>query len=265
MLVAQISDPHIRPAGQLYQNVVDSNAMFAEAVRHLNAIDPRPDLVVLTGDIVDEGSAPEYAQARALLAALSIPCLLIPGNHDEREAFRRAFADLAPLPPRGPIHYVVGDRGPLRVVALDVTIPGKHHGTVDDAALAWLDRTLAEEPERPTIVMMHQPPFACGIPYMDPYWCEGGDRLAPIVSRYPKVERILCGHVHRFMQVRFAGTILCTGPSTTTAIALQLQPDARPASFIEPPSLLLHHWKPDVGLITHLCPIGQFPGPYPFA
>jgi len=66
------------------------------------------------------------------------------------------------------------------------------------------------------------------------------------------------------MQLRFGGTMLVTAPSTTTAIALRLQDGAKPASFIEPPAMLLHHWRPHLGLITHLVPIGSFQGPLPF-
>jgi hypothetical protein len=86
-----------------------------------------------------------------------------------------------------------------------------------------------------------------------------------VIAQYPSVERIVCGHVHREMQLRFAGTVLCTAPSTTTAIALRSRPTAEPASFIEPPGFLLHHWKPGTGLLTHSIPIGAFPGPFPFA
>ena len=89
---------------------------------------------------------------------------------------------------------------------------------------------------------------------------------APWPDRFalPSVERILCGHIHRFMQIRFGGTMLVTAPSTTTAIALCLQPDAEAASFVEPPAMLLHHWRPRIGLVTHFVPIGSFPGPFPF-
>jgi Icc protein len=265
MLIAQLSDPHIRPRGVLYQGVVDSNAMFAAAVAHLNHLDPAPDLVLLSGDIVDEGKREEYENARALLAELRMPYLVIPGNHDDQTAFKAAFTDHHYLPRAHPFHYVVADRGPVRVIALDVTLPSLHHGAVDDAALAWLDTALADDPQRPSIVMLHQPPFACGIPYLDKYWCEGGESLADVINRYPAVERIVCGHVHRFMQLRFGGTMLCTAPSTATSIALQLRPDAKPLSHLEPPACLLHHWRPDTGLITHFSPIGMFPGPYPFA
>jgi len=135
---------------------------------------------------------------------------------------------------------------------------------MDDAACIWLEARLAEEPHRPTIIMMHQPPFESGIPFIDAYCCRRGARLAEIVARYPAVERILCGHIHRFMQLRFGGTMLVTAPSTTTAIALRLRDDANPESFVEPPAMLLHHWRPGHGLITHFVPVGSFRGPLKF-
>lgn len=265
MLIAQISDPHVRPRGVLYQGVVDSNAMFAAAIQYLNGLSPRPDLVMLSGDVVDEGSTAEYEMAREILAALQIPWVAIPGNHDEREAFRASFADHAWLPEAGPLHFAIGNRGPVRLIGLDVTVPGQHHGLFDDAAANWLQNNLAHEPSRPTLIMMHQPPIATRIPYLDAYGCRNGHELAELIRRFPSIERIACGHVHRFMLTRFGGTTLCTAPSTTTAIALRLADDAEPASYIEPPGLLLHHWTPDAGLVTHFVPIGTFPGPYPFA
>jgi Icc protein len=265
MLIAQLSDPHVRPEGELYQGVVDSNAMFAAAIAHANALDPAPDLVLLSGDLVDKGTADEYAMMTRLLAMLRPPVLVIPGNHDERERFRAAFRHRVPLPDSGPMNYVADGHGPVRIVALDVTLPGLHHGAIDQAGAAWLDEVLSQEPSRPTILMMHQPPFESGVPYLDAYLCRDGGRLAAVVSRHPQVERIVCGHVHRFMQVRFGGTMLCTAPSTATTIALQLRPDAKPISHVEPPAILLHHWRPEVGLVTHYLPVGTFPGPYWFA
>jgi 3',5'-cyclic AMP phosphodiesterase CpdA len=265
VFIAQISDPHIRPKDRLYQNTVDSNADFAAAIRHLNGLDPRPDIVILTGDIVDEGTEDEYAMALELLVGLHLPLFVIPGNHDEPRAFKLAFDNHVYLPAQGPFNYVIDDRGPVRIIALDVTKPGHHHGDVDDVSVAWLKNALGKEPDRPSIIMMHQPPFACGVPYLDLYLCRGGDRLAAVAKAFAAIERIVCGHVHRFMQLRFAGTSLCTAPSTTTTIDLRLRFDAKPASFHEPRACLLHHWKEDTGLITHLSMIGQYPGPFPFA
>jgi 3',5'-cyclic-AMP phosphodiesterase len=265
VLIAQVSDPHLRPHGVLYQGVVDSNGMFATAISQLNGLSPRPNLVIISGDVVDEGSPAEYDEARKLLTGLAIPFAVIPGNHDEREAFRTCFSDRTYLPKTGPVNFVLNDRGPLRIVGLDVTVPGQHHGLMDEAAAHWLDGVLALQPDRPTLIVMHQPPFLSHVPYIDAYWCREGHRLAAIVRRYPAVERITCGHVHRFMLIRFGGTVLCTAPSTTTAIALRLRPDAKPSSHVEPPGFLLHHWTREAGIVTHLIPIGMFPGPYPFA
>ena len=111
---------------------------------------------------------------------------------------------------------------------------------------------------------MHHHPFRSGIHYVDDYVCNDGHRLAEIVARYPAVQRIACGHVHRFMTLRFGGTLLCTAPSTTTALALQLFPEAETQSYIEPPAFLLHHWTEATGLVTHWVPIGTFEGPYLF-
>ena len=265
MLIAQLSDPHVRPSGELYKNVINSGEAFSCAIRHVVGLRPRPDLVLITGDLVDEGSPAEYQEVVRRLRELTLPTLLIPGNHDEPAAFRAAFANHAYLPPHGSFNYVAERYGPVRVVAFDVTVPNEHHGAVGEAALAWLDATLAMDPKRPTIVMMHQPPLNCGVPYLDRYNCRGAPEIAAIIARYPSVERVVCGHVHRFMQTRFAGTILCTAPSVTTAIALRIWPDAAAASFVEPPACLLHHWRPDVGMVTHWSPIGTLEGPFPFA
>ena len=264
MLIAQISDAHCRPQGVLYQGVIDSNALFEAALAQVAALRPRPDLVLFTGDLVDEGSGAEYAHARRLLDRLDLPLFALPGNHDEREAFRACFADQGYLPAKGALHYVVPAPGPVRVIALDITIPGEHHGLFDEAAEAFLEEALGREPDRPTLVMMHQPPFSCGVPYIDAYWCEGGERLAALIARFPAVERLLCGHVHRLMMRRFGGTVACTAPSTTSAIALSFDEDAQAASYAEPPGFLLHHWRPGHGMVSHLLPIGRFPGPYEF-
>lgn len=263
MLIAQLSDPHVCAPGTLYQGLVDSNAMFAAAIRRLATLDPAPDLVLLTGDVTEHATPEEYRLARQLMAEIRQPILAIPGNHDEREAFRRAFADMGYQPPTGPLHFA-SNRGPIRIIGLDISVPGHHHGDFDEATAAWLEAVLAAEPDRPTLIMLHQPPIETGIGFIDAYRCFNGERLAAIVSRYPAVERILCGHVHRHMSQRFGGTLLQIGPSTTTAIALRLTPGAEPASYVEPPALLLHHWRPDAGTVTHHVPIDPGTGPLPF-
>jgi Icc protein len=107
---------------------------------------------------------------------------------------------------------------PVRVVTLDVTAPGKHHGEISDKALSWLDSTLRAEPSRPTVLMMHKPPMMCGVPYLDKYRCMNGDKLERLLMGYPAVERVLCGHVHRQMLRRFGDTLLRIGQCIVSRI-----------------------------------------------
>lgn len=268
MWIAQISDPHVRPVGVRYKDTMDTNAALSAAIRQINALEPIPDLVILSGDVVDEGDKAEYDAACAILAELKPPLMVIPGNHDDHAQFRSAFAsclsNIRVASATGPLHQVSDTAGPVKVVALDVTVPGHHYGQMTDEAALWLEQTLAEEPGRPTIVVMHQPPIDTGIPYLDKYKCRDGSRLNAVVARFPSVQRVLCGHVHRAITAPFGGTILCIAPSTGTAIALRTLADSIPASALEPPGFLLHQWRNDGKMLTHLVPIGDFPGPFPF-
>ncbi|ALK33290.1 phosphodiesterase [Burkholderia plantarii] len=263
-IIAQISDVHVRPEGVLYQDAVDSNAMLERAIASLNALVPRPDLVLVTGDLTDEGKPEEYAMLRRLLAPLAIPFAVMPGNHDHRDNLRRAFADHAYLPPQGPLHYAI-DVGAVRIIALDTSVPGWHHGGLDSHALDWLDAQLRACRDRPTMVAMHHPPFDTGIPYLDIYGLRDIDRFTATLAAHSHVERVVAGHVHRSMQTRVGNVPVVTCPSTVTQIALRTLPDAQPASYLEPPAFLLHYWTPGKPSICHLSHVGRFEGPYPFA
>lgn len=264
MLIAQLSDPHVRPKGFLYQGVIDSNAGFADAIGNVLALDVRPDLVLITGDLVDEGQPAEYEMVRESLAALPIPYLVIPGNHDHRENFRSAFSDHPYLPAHGPLRYCVDDY-PVRIIGLDSTIPGKHHGHIDQAGLDWLADTLARNTVKPTLLMLHHPPLVSGIPYLDEYRYFDESSLRGVVARFDNIEAVLCGHVHRPTMKRWAGTLLCAGPSTATQIDMKLTLAAAPSSHAGPRGYMLHAWDERNGLVSHLSHIGDFAGPYPFA
>jgi 3',5'-cyclic AMP phosphodiesterase CpdA len=263
MLIAQISDTHIRPKGVLAMGRVDTAGYLARAVAHINALRPAPDIVLITGDLVDAGMAEEYAYFRELIAPLAMPVRLIPGNHDLRDPLRATFASHRYLPSGDFLQYVI-ESAPVRLIALDTLAPGAPHGELCARRLDWLEARLAES-DRPTILFMHHPPFACGMKGFDEARLNvGAERLAAIVRAHPNVERVLCGHVHRPIQVRWAGTIASVGPSTAHQAVLDLAPDAPLMYAMEPPAVALHQWRPGTGLVTHLSYIGQYDGPYPF-
>ena len=214
MIVCQISDMHVRAGGELAYGVVDTTAHLRRCIAHILALKQRPDAVVMTGDLVDGGKPAEYALLREIIAPLAMPVYLIPGNHDEREALRAAFPDHAYLNQFPPfIQYAIEEHA-LRIVAIDTVVPRQDGGELCAQRLEWLALTLATAPQRPTLLLMHHPPFATHIAFMDDIGLAAPDPLAQIVAKHPQIERILCGHLHRPIQARFAGTIACTAPST---------------------------------------------------
>jgi 3',5'-cyclic AMP phosphodiesterase CpdA len=255
LVVAQISDMHLAAPGSPGDRRFRTADHLERAVAHVNALAPRPNVVLVTGDLVDRGRVEEYERLRAILDRLAMPAYLIPGNHDRRESLRRVFDHHRYLGHGRFIQYTV-DAWPVRLVALDTLVAGRSRGRLCAARLAWLDARLAEARDRPTLIFMHHPPFATGMLAMDGMGLDGIDALAAVIRRHPQVERIVAGHVHRPIVRRFAGTVACTCPATAYQVALDLPPETRLAFVVEPPACMLHVWLgEEQGLVTHVSPI----------
>jgi Icc protein len=263
MIVAQLSDPHVVAPGELLYGRVDTPACLARAVAEINQIDPLPDVTVITGDLVGHEKSAEYNHLRRLLAPLRMPVFVIPCNHDSRDLLRASFGGDGYLPLDGFLQYVIDDY-PVRLIALDTHIPGEGGGELCDQRLAWLDHTLAAAPDRPTLLLMHHPPFATGIERMDNAGLRNSEAFAAVVARHPQIERVMCGHLHRAIDHRFAGTVAGTAPSTAHQMRLDLRPGATSLRFmLEPAGYQLHIWREDTGLVTHTAVLGDWPGPFP--
>lgn len=264
MLIAQVTDPHIKAAGKLAYRRVDSAQKLRDCVAHLNALDPRPDIVLLTGDLVDLGRPEEYAVLRGILAPLAAPMYVIPGNHDERGALRAAFSDHAYLR-RDPefLHYAIEDH-PLRLIGLDTVIPGEQAGELCERRLAWLEAQLRAAPGKPTVIFMHHPPFLTGLANMDWQNCRNGEALGALVEKHRQVIRILCGHVHRPIHTHWHGVTASIAPSPSHSCVFDLRPDASHDFVLEPPTCELHYWREGAGLVSHLTFIGDYGGRSPF-
>ncbi|MEJ7603604.1 MAG: phosphodiesterase [Kofleriaceae bacterium] len=246
-VLAQISDLHIT-AGELIYGRVDTAQFLARAVSKLREI--RPAAVIVTGDLVEGGTVGEYDRLRGLLAPLDVPVHLLLGNHDDRAAFRNVFGG-------GEFIQFTFDVGPLRVIALDTNDPGEPGGRLCATRLDWLATQLATAGDRPVILALHHPPFVTGLPAMDACGLAEADAeaLVAIVARHPRIERVICGHVHRPMTTRFAHTVAMTSPSVAHQFGLVL--DGRPlAMTLEPPGFTLHQWT-GRGLVSHLAYTGD--------
>jgi 3',5'-cyclic-AMP phosphodiesterase len=255
VIIAQITDTHIRRKGKLLHHMVNPSKRLRRAVERINSLDPLPDVVLATGDLTDNGKRKEYQRLRDILAPLVPPLFVIPGNHDRREPMREAFGDHWYLPRMGPLQYVI-EEYPVRLIGLDTMNDGEPHGILDEARLAWLDATLAAAPQRPTLIFMHHPPFKTGIKALDGLEFRGAQEFAKLVERNPQIQRIVCGHIHRAMEVRWHGTIACTALSTSHQFALELRTNHPLGIVLNRPGYAQHVWDDDT-MVTHHCLVNE--------
>jgi 3',5'-cyclic-AMP phosphodiesterase len=253
MLIAQITDLHVEAPGIQHATGYCPAAAIGRVVEALGALDPPPDLVVVTGDVAaTAGTAAEYGAARAMLAALALPAVAVPGNHDDRAAMRAAFAGSG-VRTGGPGDHlqVVADLGPLRLIGLDTTEPGRVAGGLCAARLGWLAARLEEAPDRTTVIFMHHPPFPIGMDVLDGINCAGGEALAAVVAGHRQVRRLLAGHVHRAVHTDWAGIQASTAPSVAYEFPLDRAPGAPLRPRAHPPGFQLHEIDGDGGMLTH--------------
>lgn len=252
MLIAQITDIHLgfEPDTPDEFNRQRLDRVLAE----LAALEPRPDLLLLTGDLVDRGDRASYERLDEALQGLPFPVHFALGNHDERATFRAVFPDV--VFNAGFLQYAI-EGGPLRLLVLDTLEEGRHGGAFCETRADWLAARLDEAAHQRTLIVLHHPPMEVGIPWMntDPAeaWVE---RLAHVLRGRSNVVGLICGHIHRAITARWEGHLVATCPSTAPQVGLDLRPldpdspDERALIVADAPGYALHWWN-GRELITH--------------
>lgn len=267
LLIAQLSDSHVGTSATFLGGGIDTLAALRRAVAHVATLQPKPDFVVFTGDMTEHGTEAEYALVAQALATLPMPVYAVPGNHDDSKvAISRLnrYMPVAHDAPKDACCYAVR-HGKLNLIALDTVVAHQPHGEIRNEQLIWLERMLGQCPGEPVLLFMHHPPLPTGIAAMDA--CSlmvGGDALAVLVQRHGCVQGVLCGHLHRSVQMQFGGVPLHVAPSVAHQITLDLMPDAPLHAQLEPPKISLHRWSSAHGLCTHTSYIDAFGAPLSF-
>ncbi|HGG06760.1 MAG TPA: phosphodiesterase [Aliiroseovarius sp.] len=260
MLIAQISDLHLSPPGELTHGHVDNAQSLTGIVNHINGLTPIPDLAIITGDITDAGDMGSALLARDILSALKCPYHVIPGNHDRREVLRDVFA----VPRDGFLNTVVS-AGPLALILLDSLDEGAPGGVLCETRLDWLVQAFRETAARPTMVFLHHPPLPLGVPETDEDGFRGAAALAQMIEAHGNTQRICAGHIHLATQSLWAGTLVTTAPSIGMHLTRNFMPAPPPSEFIKSaPAYLLHHLTGAGQLVSHVVTLQDDETAYPF-
>ena len=192
---------------------------------------------------------------RAELAPLRAPLFPLPGNHDARAPLREVFGLAGEGEAR--VDYSA-ELGPLRLLVLDSTVPGHVEGGLDAAALAWLDAELAAAPRLPTVLAMHHPPLATGIPAWDEINLSAAERaaLGEVVGRHPQLLAIVGGHLHATAAAALGGRPVLAVPSIYLPTAPRFGVDEVPAFGPGPGGFALHVLR-DGELASHVRSFGS--------
>jgi 3',5'-cyclic AMP phosphodiesterase CpdA len=232
MLLAQITDPHLRTDG--CDPCHDPAQALRRAFTQIAAMDVQPDAIVLTGDIIDR-SATGYAHAVALLREAPLRVLPLSGNHDRAGAFREVFGDFAPFA-QDHLSFV-DPLGDALLSGLDSNLPGGRGG-VDDARLEWLSDALSTA-KAPVILALHHPPFPSHTPHLDAAGFVGAESLASCLKG-SRVCRIIAGHSHRGMQTLWEGIPASTANAIGHGLSLSLSGHEPHVPNPTPPGYELH-------------------------
>mgnify|MGYP001169550817 FL=1 len=264
MIIAQISDMHLRDNGMLLKQKINTEVALEKTIDHINSWETPPHAILVTGDLVQRAKRQNYANLRKKLDQLPSPYYVIPGNHDNRTLMCEHFSDLGYLPDSGTFLQYSVDTNPLRLIGIDTIIPGKNEGEICSKRCKWLQNVLHEKADQPTLIFMHHPPFKTGVNFLDRHQFQGSELLANVIERNPQVIRIVCGHLHRQLQVTWAGTIASVSPSIAFQLPMPLGTDADKGFSLEPPACPVFIWQRDIGLVAHMSLIGDFGGLQPF-
>ena len=264
MLIVQLSDLHIAGWDRKAYGVAPTAENLALCVEHINQLIPKPDLVLITGDITCDGLAEEAECAASLLAKLHYPYFIVPGNHDDRSTLWSVFHEHAcPCKGKDFINYVV-EGYDIRLIAMDSSIPGAPGGEMCIKRIDWLEKQLSAESKKPTIIFMHHPPVKFGVLETDTDGFIGTDRLGTVIAKYSNIKALLCGHVHLASHTGWCGTVISTAPSMGLELLLDLTLK-RPSEFaLTPPGYLLHYFTPEKNLVSHIISVTDVDGPYLF-
>ncbi|SEN23360.1 phosphodiesterase [Cryobacterium sp. TMT1-3] len=256
-ILVHLSDTHFLADGAALYGAVDTDHTVHRAFEQLHRSGIRPDAIILTGDVADRGEADAYRRIRGIVesaaARWNARIIWVMGNHDQRDAFRTELLGEVPADqyPVDQTHDLDG----LRIIAVDTSVPGYHHGEVTDDQLRWLADVLKQPAPRGSILALHHPPIPTPLPLMSVLELQDQPKLAAVLAG-SDVRAILGGHLHYSTQGLFAGIPVSVAAATCYTMDLSA-PDRELTGVNGGQTLNLVHVYADQ--ITHSqLPIGDY-------
>lgn len=207
--ILQITDTHLFAKKHETLLGVNTWESYQAVLAAIHAEQRECDLIVATGDLAQDHSAGAYQHFSEGIAAFAMPCVWLPGNHDFQPAMYSALQDAGISSAK---RVFIGDC--WQILLLDSQVFGVPHGELSEYQLEWLERKLADSPERNTLLLLHHHPVPSGCSWLDQHSLRNAAALDNVLSRYPRVRHMLCGHIHQELDLDWNGRRMMATPST---------------------------------------------------
>lgn len=204
--IAQVTDCHLPADPQGSYRGINPRLNLEALLEQISA--RRPDLMLLTGDLSEDGSRDSYLALRSIFQSAGAPVLALPGNHDDAGLLEESF-------PGSPVDTIrVSEHGAWQIVRLNSCIPGAPEGRVSDRAVADLEEHLDRNAGHAQLIALHHQPVAVGNPWIDRYPLLNPQPLLQLIDRYSCVKAVVWGHIHQAFEAVRNGTDMLGGPSS---------------------------------------------------
>ena len=212
--VLHLTDPHLFAAedGNLRGTV--TFASLSAVLEHYRAGDWRADIVVVTGDLIQDDTTAAYGNVRRLLSSLDLPVYCVPGNHDVRELMQEALGE-------PPFSYCGAlEQEDWLLVGIDSCVSDRAGGAIQAAEFDRVDAAIAASDAAHVMLYLHHPPVPLGSRWLDSVGMENGDEALQRFAASGKVRLTIFGHVHQDFTTEHAGITIMATPSTCSQFAV---------------------------------------------
>lgn len=234
--IAQVTDIHMFADENQELLGLPTTQSFEAVIQRLQRLRPQPDLLLLTGDLSQDGTPESYERVQNLLSPLETPTYWLPGNHDCLGTMQQVL-NSAPISPRKAFA-----REGWNFILINSGVPGCVHGHLSPETLDWLDFQLELVGNQPTLVALHHPPFAVNSDWLDSSTLQNPEEFFAVLDRQPQVKLVLFGHIHQEFNRQRNGVHYLGSPSTS----IQFEPQSSNFSLDhEEPGFRLLNLYPD--------------------
>jgi len=214
--ILQITDAHIMATPEATLLGVNTAHYFNAVLEHAVNSGKQFDLCLATGDLAQDACPASYQYIKNALQKYNVPCICLPGNHDDFDLMQRVLCT-EQINCRKQV--ILGN---WQIVCLNSQIPDSADGYLAAAELSFLEQCLLDNPALFTLIAIHHNCLPCGSDWMDTMMIENAQALFDLVKRHANVKAIINGHVHQAADIQWDTVRVLSTPST----CFQFKPDS---------------------------------------